>query len=183
MKHIHTFLLVAACAMALSFVACTPDDVENQLTYRLTEETPFVLSNYYTGVADSTYGLSFAVWLRNGQLEVQGLKPTVGFHGLLTTAQFVTGVEIAQFGKAKHLGKITTIPAAAAFSDKAPVEQGYGYVIKAYGSIDLEAIGTTTNHPGVKNPDTLYLRLALTEELKEGGFTMAYAFPFAPTEE
>ncbi len=169
--------------MAMAFTACTTDEVEGEQTYRLTEDVPFVLSNYYTGVADSTYALSFAIWLRDGQLEVQGLKPTVGFHGLLTTASFVTGVKIAQYGKAKTLSKITSIPAAGSFGDKAAVEQGYGYVIKAYGTIDLEAIGATTNHPGVVNPDTLYLRMALTEELKEGGFTMAYAFPFVPTEE
>ncbi len=172
-----------ACMMALSFVACSPDEVENERTYRITEEVPFVLSNYYTGEADSTYALSFAIRLRDGQLAVQGMKPTVGFHGLLTTAQFVTGVKIAQYGKAKSLGDVASIPAAGAFGDQAPVERGYGYVVKAYGTIDLEAIGDNTNHPGVVNPDTLYLRLALTEELKEGGFTMAYAFPFVPTEE
>ncbi len=167
--------------MAFAFTACTPDEVEGEQTYRLTEAVPFVLSNYYTGEADSTYALSFALWLRDGRLEVQGLKPTVGFHGLLTTSSFVTGVKIAQYGKARSLHKITSIPADGSFGDKAAVEQGYGYVIKAYGTVDLEAIGATTNHPGVVNPDTLYLRLALTDELKEENLNKSNVFFFLPT--
>ena len=94
----------------------------------------------------------------------------------------MTGVQIADYGKAKSLSKVTSIPAASAFSDKVAVEAGHGYVIKAYGTAGLTAIGAAAHHTGLFDPEPMYVRICLTEELDGGGFKMSYEYPFVPTE-
>lgn len=183
MKKFKLFSLVMACVMAFSFVGCSDDEVENAKEYSLTTDAPFVVTNYCpSGVAiDSTYGLSFTAALSNGYITMTGQKPTKGYYGILNH-QFVTGVKIADFGKAKTLSKVTSIPATSAFSDKVAVEKGHGYVIMAYGTAGLTAIGDANHHPGLFDPDTLYIRVCLEEELDGGGFKMTYEYPFVPTE-
>jgi hypothetical protein len=184
MKKFKLFSLAMACLLAFSFTSCGGDDeVENAKTFNLSSSAPFVVTNYYPTSAkiDSTYALSFTAALSNGYITVTGQKPTEGYFAVLSH-DFVTGVKIADYGKAKSLSKVTSIPAAGKFSNKVAVEKGHGYVIKAYGTLDLAALGAAAHHPGLYNPDTLYIRVCLEDELDNGGFKMTYEYPFVPTE-
>lgn len=186
MKKLNILSIFMAAVLALGFTSCKEEEVENSKTWNLTNNTPFVVSDYIApGVApDSTYGLSFQITLRDGNnVVVSGLIPSKFYYALVNYAnsgQLNANVSIADFGKAKSLSKVTSIPGEGAFKDKVALEVDHGYVMKVQAPLDLKQF--TAHHPGLVTPSTIYVRFCVEEELDGGGFKLTYQYPFTPTE-
>lgn len=186
--NILSIFMAVAVVLALAFTSCKKEEVKNSKSWNLTKSAPFVVKDYVAdGVSrDSTYGLSFQAELKGGNsMAVMGLPPSVFYHALTSFAQngqLNAKVSIADFGKAKSLSKVTSIPGSGEFKESVSLEVNHGYVMKVEAPIDLAAIGAQAHHPGLVTPATLYIRFCTEEELSGDGFKLSYQYPFVPEE-
>ena len=95
--------------------------------------------------------------------------------GISGTAVCMNAATIADYGKAKSLAAIKTIPEASQFGTEATVAENEGYVLEVHGAARYtEYYGAY----GLKDPAKTYIRMCVLEQTSAGVYSVKYSVPF-----
>lgn len=180
MKKMRFFAFAMAAVFTMGFVSCANDDDIEYDEFILHEGESISVEGYGYDTTAS-YPVCFDVQLLNNQLVVisKSSKPSEQAQQVpgMNNRDCTTDAKIASFGKVKALSKIDEYPAASEFHESALAEEGFGYVVEAHGSANLNSY----SNPNLRDITSQYMRIWL-EEAKDGGYKVRYEFPFKADE-
>ena len=174
-------LFAAAITMAFVFTGCTKDDEKEGIDFQtaeLTASKPIEIT-YKTSDPKAGYPVGVRIRLEDGKLIAEGMstRPTdeAVAAGISGTAVCMNAATIADYGKAKSLAAIKTIPEASQFGTEATVAENEGYVLEVHGAARYtEYYGAY----GLKDPAKTYIRMCVLEQTSAGVYSVKYSVPF-----
>ena len=182
MKRRNIFGLMMAAVLALAFTGCkSPDDKEGFPELVLTQENSLVIEKYMEHDATAAYPLTLHVRMVGSNIKVEGgaEHPTdaAAQAGLASQNTYLTGVALADLGEVHNLRSIEEIPATGWDKDLQSLQEGHGYMVKAWGASNVNQYDNAAIH----DPAPLYVRIYVQEPV-DGGYLIRYQYPFIPEE-
>lgn len=175
------FLMLFAAAIAMAFVStsCTKDDEKEGIDFKTAELTASAPVEIEYAVEGASYPVRARIRLESGKLIAEGVathpNDAAVSAGAPGTANCMNAAVIADYGKAKSLAAIKTIPAETEFGAEATVAENEGYVIEVHGTARF-----TENYGvyGLKDPGKTYIRLCVLDQTASGVYSVKYSVPF-----
>lgn len=164
---------VLALAVGMCFTSCKKEEDDTTPRFTITENTPFEFGPSLAHDTSAAYGVAFKLSLKNNRFIADGVTVVPTDKLPSGTMRCNNAAKIADYGKVRNLDKITKYPSAADFSDAVNTTLEHGYVLKVWGSHNVNAY----SNPAIHDPDTLFFKFYVEKEA-DGGYTCTYEQPF-----